>query len=506
MKFICLRGEIVISTGLSVCMISKNEEKNITRCVNSVKDVADEVILVDTGSTDKTVEIAKELGVKVLHHKWNNDFSAARNVSIDAATQPWILFLDCDEEMKLDEIKAAKELINRNEPYEAYYLRLVNIIDGVEISDAIVLRMFKNKPEYRFRGKMHEQVINSIQNLHGIEAIGATPIQILHYGYDPQVSDTDKKSKRNLEILLSYDEKDKDGYYYYVLGNEYARVDEYDDALKYYKMSLNVTNAKMYKYIYYPYLAMNIIKVLQTQKKYKEALKYFDEFLEILPDFKDLYFMKCLLHIECSRLTKAKEALVKYINCPKGQYEYPSNNFENYYNISKLMYDLDNGIVDHNEKTLSVWIFMEESHENIIDCIKSINEIAHEIIIVTSSYNNFDTDEITQYGGKILKISKENKEKSFQIAMKNSKGRYILILKPDNICAHVAQGQFMYLLKDDDYEGYYVNEYNIATEETSRSFRLFKNNKKIKSLQDYERYLKLKKQEIMDSKITLHKK
>lgn len=367
--------------------------------------------------------------------------------------------------------------------------------------------MFKNDKDYRFTGKMHEQIINSIQNKHGLESIAATSIRILHYGYDPKVSDTSKKSERNLSILLSYDEKDKDGYYYYVLGNEYARANNFKEALICYNKSQKLTNIKEFRYIYYPYLVMNIARSLFVEKKYNDELSYLKKCQKELPDFKDLYFMEALLHIECARFTKAKEALGNYTKIKKGQYEYPSNNFENYYNIAKLMYDLDQGIVENKENLLSVWIFKEdEDNSNLIDCIKSINEIAFEILIITSKFDEFDLDPIEQIGGKIIRISKNNINKKYQIATKNSRGKYILVLNENNICSQISQKQLIYLLQDEDREGYYVKELSITDNSYAEKFSIFKNNKKFNSIEEYEKSLKEKKNGIIDSKITIHKK
>ncbi len=83
---------------ISLCMIVKNEEENLGRCLKSVQDLVDEIIVVDTGSTDKTVEIAKEYGAKVHYFKWCNDFSAARNESLKYASKNWILIMDGDDE------------------------------------------------------------------------------------------------------------------------------------------------------------------------------------------------------------------------------------------------------------------------------------------------------------------------------------------------------------------------------------------------------------------------
>ena len=87
---------------LSVCMIVKNEEQNIKRCLESVKDIAYQIIVVDTGSTDKTKELAKSYNVELYEYKWDNNFSNARNESLKYATGDWVLFLDADEELRKD--------------------------------------------------------------------------------------------------------------------------------------------------------------------------------------------------------------------------------------------------------------------------------------------------------------------------------------------------------------------------------------------------------------------
>lgn len=491
-------------------MISKNEEKNIEKCINSVINLADEIVLVDTGSTDKTVEIAEKLGVKVIKHSWKNDFSDARNKSIDNATKDWILFLDCDEELPLEEGFKFKQLIDNDNVHEAYYLRLVNIIEGTIVSDAIVLRAFKNRPEYRFVGKMHEQVITSIQNLKGIESIGETPVQIYHYGYDPKVSDADEKSRRNLEILLSYDEKDKDGYYYYVLGNEYARVDDYKEALRIYDMSLKRTNAKMFRYIYYPYLIANIVKTLYVQKRYYDSVKKIDEVKDTLPYYKDMYFLEALAYIEMAKLSKASEALDRYTNCPSGNYEYPSNKYENFHDIPKLITDLNAGMIPHEEDMLSVWIPMNTYDENIIDCIKSVNETSLEVFVITIGKTDVDlhADKIRQVGGKILNISEANAHKAFQMAMKQTRGKNVLLINPNELCSQVSQIQIRNLLTEDDDmgDGFGLRILNMETNEFELRFSLFKTNKKMTSLEEYMNYLKAKNLFNQDVEIQIHKK
>ena len=91
---------------ISLCMIVKDEEAMIGRCLQAARDAVDEIVVVDTGSTDRTVEIAESLGARVLHHEWDGDFSAARNVSFEAATGDWVMYLDADEVLVADDVRA----------------------------------------------------------------------------------------------------------------------------------------------------------------------------------------------------------------------------------------------------------------------------------------------------------------------------------------------------------------------------------------------------------------
>ena len=100
---------------LSVCMIVKNEERFLGQCLASVKDIADELIVIDTGSTDRTVEIAREHGAQVGNFEWCNDFAAARNASIAPATGDWILFLDADEELSPTEKAELPRLLSQTQ-------------------------------------------------------------------------------------------------------------------------------------------------------------------------------------------------------------------------------------------------------------------------------------------------------------------------------------------------------------------------------------------------------
>src|SRR5262245_32836118 len=167
---------------LSLCMIMRDEEEHLARCLRSVQGVADEVVIVDTGSTDRSVRIAESFGARVLHEPWRGDFAAPRNTSIDAATGDWILILDADEEL-ID--GAALLPLLEDEGLEGYCLREVNFIGeevGVEAVVNSAFRLFRNRPEYRYDGALHEQIMGRVDPQGGVTT-RFCGVEIHHYGY-----------------------------------------------------------------------------------------------------------------------------------------------------------------------------------------------------------------------------------------------------------------------------------------------------------------------------------
>ncbi|HWD18472.1 MAG TPA: glycosyltransferase, partial [Verrucomicrobiae bacterium] len=146
---------------LSVCLIVKNEEAFLDACLASVRGLADQIVVVDTGSTDRTIEIARAHGAEVHAFAWCDDFSAARNAALERATGDWILSLDADEEL----LPAHRETLRRemaNPDALAYRLPIIN--QGREDEGcSYVPRLFRNAPGLFFLGRVHEQAFSSIQ-------------------------------------------------------------------------------------------------------------------------------------------------------------------------------------------------------------------------------------------------------------------------------------------------------------------------------------------------------
>jgi len=207
---------------ISLCMIVKNEEKFLAQCLKSAKDVVDEMIIVDTGSTDRTVEIAESFGAKVFHHPWHGSFSDARNYGLQFATCDWILQLDADEELRSDDIPAVKSAV-QNREIDAVYVALMNKTP-VGWTKHYSPRLFK-RGRAKFAGDVHNQLVYQGKDI-------KTEIVIYHYGYNLSKKEMDKKFKRTEKLLRK-------------------------------QMSRDNTN---------PFTYMNLMRVLKSQHKYQEVV------------------------------------------------------------------------------------------------------------------------------------------------------------------------------------------------------------------------------------------
>jgi glycosyltransferase involved in cell wall biosynthesis len=290
---------------LSLCMIAKDEEANLPRCLESVKGVVDEIILVDTGSTDHTKEIAAEHGAKVFDFPWTGDFAAARNESLSHATGDWILVLDADEAIAPDGKLSLLDAL-RQDGYEAAFLPIINYAGaGEQQVRTTVLRLFRNRPEYRFEGAIHEQVMPSIQERGG--QIGLANVTILHYGYLDKEIERQGKVKRNLAIALAeVEKKPEDTLALYGLGMEYMRSGEWEKALQAFKRSMEHLPSQTVQYA--SRLMLDMALCLYMTDRSGLALEFLGDAIPVYPDYTDLYHLKGHLHLSRWEYPKARDA------------------------------------------------------------------------------------------------------------------------------------------------------------------------------------------------------
>lgn len=184
---------------LSVCLIVKNEEKYLPTCLRSIQGVADEIVVVDTGSTDQSVRIAERFGAKIVHFEWNDHFADARNFAKKQATGDWILQIDADEELVPGDQNKVREFICQN-GCDGAFLRLQNRTTSTFGEDQptvhYLIRLFQNRPDIHYVNPVHETL-----SLPG-KAV-PTDITLIHHGYNTDAASLQQKNERNARILYA---------------------------------------------------------------------------------------------------------------------------------------------------------------------------------------------------------------------------------------------------------------------------------------------------------------
>ena len=196
------KNKAASSPTLSVAMIVKDEEKLLPNALASVKPWVDEIVVVDTGSKDKTVEIASSFGAKLYHHLWEYDFAKHRNQSISYCAMDWVLILDADEEIDQATAPLMRQALQKVGPeVGCIYFDAYNIMpDG---SRDLLRRpsIFRNTPEFGYRGKVHNE-----PSYQGVSL--KTPIKLLHYGYGLPAGEMEQKNARRLEMIRRWVEQE----------------------------------------------------------------------------------------------------------------------------------------------------------------------------------------------------------------------------------------------------------------------------------------------------------
>jgi glycosyltransferase involved in cell wall biosynthesis/Tfp pilus assembly protein PilF len=179
---------------VSVCLIVRNEEKHLDRCLKSVGSIADEIIIIDTGSEDGTVEIAKKYTDHVFSHPWQDSFSQARNHYFKYAKGEWILQIDADEELVSADIPVLQSAIENRE-LDAIMVQIVSKLrNGKSLAVHNVERIFRNNGAIRYEGRVHNRLV-------GIQNAKVFPIRLIHYGYDSGEEQARKKFERTVSLL-----------------------------------------------------------------------------------------------------------------------------------------------------------------------------------------------------------------------------------------------------------------------------------------------------------------
>ncbi len=222
------------SIHISACLIVKDEERNIARCLSSLRPLVDEVIVVDTGSSDRTAEIAREFGASVHHFAWCDDFAAARNASIERASGEWVVWVDADEELMEQTPGSLRRLCSVRDSSDGYLVSCKSLSNELGDIGTIIrqFRLFRNHRGLRFDGRIHEHLIPPGSSRQ-VQLIPQEDVWIRHWGYIPTGDVLKRKRDRNFPLLqLSAAEHPDDPFIHYNLGKQYNAEHRFEPGLE----------------------------------------------------------------------------------------------------------------------------------------------------------------------------------------------------------------------------------------------------------------------------------
>jgi len=315
---------------VSLCMIVKNEEAFLDVALKSVKTILglDDIVVADTGSTDKTKEIAKSNGVNIFDFEWCNDFSAARNFAASNAKNDWVFYIDADEELIQADLADVKRFLKNTQA-----LGMITLTDITTNRQSSLARLY-NRKYYSFEGRIHEQ-LRAVDGNTSITA-GDVRISMLHHGYLPEYNKVTAKLERN-ELLLLEELKSQpeNPYLLYQLGKCFF-CNERDllKACEYFEAAIEAGADVSTDYTYdliecYGYALIN-------SEQYDKALKLRDEFASYYKNNVQFRFLSAHIYQNNGLLQEAVEC---YESCVGVDVFDPTGitSFLSYYNIGVIL-------------------------------------------------------------------------------------------------------------------------------------------------------------------------
>lgn len=272
-----------IKQSVSLCMITKNEENCIAKCLESIKNIFDEIIIIDTGSTDNTVEIAKSYNAKIYYFDWTGSFSDARNEYFKYASTDWIFYMDADEVLEevtknnlITLVQQATDVSEEQKTIYCYEIKIYNYLDENNKNNTIehyAIRLFPNNSTLQFKGDIHEQLTCIIDD-YTLHRIPVNDVTILHYGYMLQFKARAQKESQYFDILSSALKKQPLHLYYrFHLGIVYLAKGDTKKAIKIFSEVINICKETLYNSVYLPIVYVYLISSLNKQQRYTEAIE-----------------------------------------------------------------------------------------------------------------------------------------------------------------------------------------------------------------------------------------
>ena len=291
---------------LSVCMIVKNEAEVLGRCLASIHSVADQIVVVDTGSQDRTVEVAKSYGAAIVETEWRNDFAWARNISLDHATSAWVLWLDADDVVPPESLPLIAQL-KQCKPDRVFGLIVRNQRPNDTGTEFFQARMFPNRPEIRFERRVHEQMMPSALRL-GLQ-MEKRDVVIEHLGYaEPET--LKRKARRNIDLMLEeYNQKQPDLVTAVEIADSFQLIDEQGEAEKWYKAVLAVPNAAITSPTIASQAHTGLGNLYNRQEQFEQAIGHLKEAVALAPWRTDAFYAMAVAYDCAGKPESAVECL-----------------------------------------------------------------------------------------------------------------------------------------------------------------------------------------------------
>ncbi len=274
---------------LTACLIVKNEEWTIRRCLESLAGLVDEIVVVDTGSTDGTLDIVKSFGCTIVTYEWDNDFSHARNAGIVHATGDWILVVDADEFVESIESSVLHHFLETTDA-EGVFINVKSLMGPLTHPTSTltirVMRLFRNR--HLYTGAIHEQIADSVFLTK--RPVTKFDLSLVHLGYTNEFIEVRAKSKRNTALIEQSIKEDPDNLFHATnLMAEYSIAGQHEQCAN--------LSEKTWKHVkkmptpqwpnYAPRMVSLLVSSLWTLGKKKQALAYMQEAIQFFPWFTD---------------------------------------------------------------------------------------------------------------------------------------------------------------------------------------------------------------------------
>ena len=299
---------------LALCMIVRNNEGTIRACLESIRPWVDEMIVVDTGSTDATPQIAAELGARVHHWPWRDDFSAARNESVSLASSEWVFWMDSDDTIPPECGQRLRELVDRRHPEKTLgYVMQVHCPgpsgDPHDVTVVDHLKLFQNRSDLRFEHRIHEQILPAIRRAGG--EVEFTDIYVIHSGADHSATGRQRKLERDFRLLkLDLDERPDHPFVLFNLGMTHADCGEYEQAIHWLSRCLEVSPSDQ-SHVRKTYALL--VSSLVQHGEIERALSLCQDGRALFPDDKELLFRHAMLAHEFRQYDQAVSLYLEVI-------------------------------------------------------------------------------------------------------------------------------------------------------------------------------------------------